>query len=95
VTEEVRRARVVVDGRVQGVFFRDSCRRQAAAAGLSGWVANRSDGRVEAVFQGAPAAVERLVEWCRHGPPRAVVTAVHVTDEEPDPDLSELTFRIR
>ena len=90
---QVRRARVVIDGRVQGVFFRDSCRREAAAAGVSGWVSNRPDGRVEAVFQGAPDAVARMVEWCRRGPPRALVTAIQVTDEDPDPAQSG--FRIR
>jgi acylphosphatase len=93
VTEAVRRARVVVEGRVQGVWFRESCRREAVAAGVSGWVGNRSDGRVEAVFQGAPDAVARLIDWCRHGPARAVVTALQVTEEEPGPD--EPGFRAR
>lgn len=86
----------MVDGRVQGVFFRDSCRREAAAAGVSGWVANRPDGRVEAVFQGPPAAVARMVDWCRHGPPRALVTALQVIDEPADPDDPGGTgFRVR
>jgi acylphosphatase len=93
VTAQLRRARVVIDGRVQGVFFRDSCRREAAAAGVSGWVANRPDGRVEAVFQGSPDAVAQMVEWCRHGPPRALVTAIQVTDEDAVP--AESGFRIR
>ena len=75
------RRRVVVEGRVQGVFFRDSCRREAAAAGTSGWARNLGDGRVEVVVEGSPAAVERMVAWCRTGPRQAVVTAVHVTDE--------------
>lgn len=96
---QVRRARVVIDGRVQGVFFRDACRREAAAAGVTGWVANRADGRVEAVFQGTPEGVARMVEWCRHGPPHATVTAIHVTDEPPDPgdpgDAAGTGFRIR
>lgn len=78
---EVVRRRVVVDGRVQGVFFRDSCRREAAAAGVAGWVRNLHDGRVEVVAEGARAAVERLVAWCRRGPSRAVVTAVQVHEE--------------
>ena len=77
------RRRVVVSGRVQGVFFRDSCRREAVAAGVAGWVRNRRDGRVEAVFEGSPGAVERLVAWCRAGPPRAHVDALEVHDEEP------------
>lgn len=85
------RRRVVVDGRVQGVFFRDSCQREASIAGVGGWVRNRDDGRVEAVFEGDAAAVERLVAWCRHGPPRAVVTSVSVTDEPP---VGERGFRV-
>jgi acylphosphatase len=81
----------VVDGRVQGVFFRDSCRREAVAAGVGGWVRNLPDGRVEAAFEGPTDAVERLVEWCRVGPPRATVTAVETYTEEP---TGEDTFRI-
>lgn len=77
------RRRVVVDGRVQGVFFRDTCRRQAVAAQVDGWVRNLSDGRVEAVLEGAPHDVQRLVDWCRLGPPRARVTRVEVHVEEP------------
>ena len=77
------RRRVIVSGRVQGVFFRDTCRRQADAAGVAGWVANRSDGRVEAVFEGNPRAVQQLVAWCGTGPPRAQVDDVEVVDEEP------------
>lgn len=86
------RRRVVVDGRVQGVFFRDSCRREAVAAGVGGWVRNLPDGRVEAAFEGPSEAVERLVEWCRVGPPRATVTAVETSTEEP---TGEEAFRIR
>lgn len=77
----VVRRRVVVDGRVQGVFFRDSCRRVAAAEGVAGWVRNLDDGRVEAVLEGPADSVERVVAWCREGPPHALVTAVRVTHE--------------
>jgi acylphosphatase len=77
------RRRVEVQGRVQGVFFRDSCAREARPRGLSGFVRNRSDGAVEAVFEGDADAVEHMVAWCRHGPPRAVVTAVRVVEEPP------------
>ncbi|MBW3650721.1 MAG: acylphosphatase [Actinobacteria bacterium] len=80
------RRRVVVDGRVQGVFFRETCRREAAAAGVAGWVANRSDGKVEAVFEGPVEAVDRLVEWCRRGPRSARVADVTVRDETPRGD---------
>ncbi|CAA9276310.1 MAG: Acylphosphate phosphohydrolase, putative [uncultured Acidimicrobiales bacterium] len=74
-------ARVTVEGRVQGVFFRDSCARRARAEGVAGWVRNRADGRVEAWFEGPPQAVENLVAWCRQGPPHATVTRVDVTAE--------------
>lgn len=81
---ELVRRRVVVEGRVQGVFFRDSCRRQAAGAGVAGWARNLDDGRVEVVAEGPPDAVERLVAWCRSGPPRALVTRAKVAAEEPE-----------
>jgi acylphosphatase len=79
----VVRRRVVARGHVQGVFFRDTVRRRAAAAGVAGWVANRSDGAVEAVFEGPPDAVAELVELCRHGPSRADVTGFECTKEDP------------
>ncbi|MFD7735637.1 acylphosphatase [Kitasatospora phosalacinea] len=78
------RRRVLVSGTVQGVFFRDSCRRAAAEAGVAGWVRNLPDGRVEAVFEGEPAAVDRMVAWMRHGPSRAVVERVEVQEEQPE-----------
>jgi len=77
------RRRVVVRGQVQGVFFRDSTRDAAEREGVAGWVQNRSDGSVEAVFEGDPQAVERLVDWCRSGPSSADVEDVEVTEEEP------------
>ena len=80
----VTRRRVVVHGRVQGVFFRDSARQEAEREGVAGWVANRDDGAVEAVFEGDPDAVERLVEWCRSGPSSAEVEDVEATEEEPE-----------
>jgi acylphosphatase len=78
------RRRVVVHGRVQGVFFRDSTRRLAQQHRVSGWVANRWDGSVEAVFEGDEAAVERLVDFCRKGPRGAEVDSVDVREEEPE-----------
>ena len=78
------RRRVVVDGRVQGVFFRDSCRREAVREGVAGWARNLEDGRVEVVAEGWPDAVDRLVSWCRSGPRQALVTGVEVTDEQPE-----------
>lgn len=76
-------ARVVVGGVVQGVFFRDGCAREARSHGVSGWVRNRADGRVEAWLEGDPRGVARVVAWCRHGPPRASVESVEVTEERP------------
>lgn len=78
------RVRVVASGRVQGVFFRDSCRRQAIEQGISGWVRNLPDGSVEAVFEGAPDGVEAMVEWARQGPPSASVTGLDVYQETPE-----------
>lgn len=83
---------MVVKGRVQGVFFRQSCRELAVASGVRGWVRNRVDGAVEVRMEGSPGAVDRLVEWCRQGPPHAVVTAV----EEQDRPMEHLRgFAIR
>ena len=73
--------RVVVHGRVQGVFFRASCVQEATGVGARGWVANRPDGAVEALFEGDAAAVEHMVTWCGHGPERAEVRQVDVTEE--------------
>jgi acylphosphatase len=75
--------RVVVHGRVQGVFFRDSCRREARRAGVHGWVRNAPDGTVEALFEGPEEDVERMVEWVRHGPTYARVERVDVVEEQP------------
>lgn len=77
------RVRVFVEGRVQGVWFRDSTWHQADRLGVSGWVRNLPDGRVEAVYEGPPEAVEELLAWTRRGPDRARVTAVHIQDETP------------
>ena len=78
------RRRVVVHGQVQGVFFRDSTRRLAQQRGVAGWVTNRWDGTVEAVFEGEEDAVERLVAFCREGPRGAQVESVEVAEEEPE-----------
>jgi acylphosphatase len=73
------RVHVEVTGRVQGVWFRDSCQERARAERVGGWVRNRADGAVEAEFEGPSAPVERMVAWCRTGPPRARVDTVDVT----------------
>jgi acylphosphatase len=90
-SERVRR-RVVVRGYVQGVFFRDSCRREANTRRVAGWVTNRRDGAVEAVFEGEDDAVAAMVEWCRRGPRGAEVDAVDETSEEPE-GLSRFEIR--
>ena len=82
-SEWIRR-RVVVHGRVQGVFFRDSTDREARRRGLAGWVRNRDDGTVEAVFEGEADPVETLVAWTREGPGGARVEGVDVSEEEPE-----------
>ena len=86
------RKRVVVEGRVQGVWFRDSCRSQAVSREVKGWVRNRDDGTVEAVFEGSPASVSAMVAWCGIGPPHASVTSVRSFDETV---IGETSFRVR
>ena len=86
------RVRVVVDGRVQGVWYRQSCQREAAEQGVAGWVRNNDDGSVEAVLEGEPEAVSRVLEWMRHGPPQALVTRVETHQEVPK---NERGFAIR
>jgi acylphosphatase len=82
-SEAVRR-RVVVHGHVQGVFFRDSTSREADRRGVAGWVTNRSDGAVEAVFEGPADAVDAMVDFCSSGPRGADVDRVETSDEEPE-----------
>ena len=86
------RRRVIVKGRVQGVFFRQGCQRKAVALGLAGWIRNNHDGTVEAALEGDPDAVERVVSWMRVGPSGAVVTGVRIIDESL---LGEHGFMIR
>ena len=82
-TDDRVRRRVRISGRVQGVGFRESCRREAQALGVAGTVRNLGDGSVEAMLEGAPALVDRMIEWCRHGPRSAVVRHVDVAHEAP------------
>ena len=81
--ETVRR-RLIVHGDVQGVFFRDTARREASAKGVSGWVRNTREGTVEAVLEGEPDAVERVMGFAREGPDRAEVERVETFEEEPE-----------
>jgi acylphosphatase len=83
---------VVVEGQVQGVFYRQGCQRVAVSNRVTGWVRNNRDGSVEAVLEGERDAVERVVAWMRVGPPQALVTSV-VTKEEAPANLSTFTVR--
>jgi len=83
------RAHVYISGRVQGVFFRASTWEEAKRLGLRGYVRNLPDGRVEAVFEGDEEKVRKAIEWCRHGPPLAIVEKVEVEWEEPKGDFDD------
>ncbi|MCX7817215.1 MAG: acylphosphatase [Syntrophales bacterium] len=78
---EMRRVHLFISGRVQGVAFRAYTQEQAYLLGLSGWVRNLRDGRVEAVFEGPKESIEAMIEWCKVGPPGARVVHVEVVDE--------------
>jgi acylphosphatase len=78
------RRRVIAHGDVQGVFFRDTAQDEAARHGVSGWVRNTPDGTVEAVFEGEPEAVERLIGFAREGPAQAQVERLEVIEEQPE-----------
>lgn len=78
------RRRLLVSGRVQGVFYRAACRREAQALGIAGWAKNLDDGRVEVVAEGEAETVAALEAWCRQGPPGALVTSVRSVAETPE-----------
>ncbi len=84
--------RVRVHGRVQGVFFRDACSREAESRGVVGWVSNEPDGTVAAHFEGDEGEVAAMVDWCREGSTRAQVQGVELSDVEPE-GLSDFTAR--
>ncbi|MEW5949160.1 MAG: acylphosphatase [Thermodesulfobacteriota bacterium] len=87
------RAHVIINGRVQGVFFRYSTQQEATRLGLKGWVKNRSDGQVEAVFEGDEPTVEKMLKWCHQGPPHAVVNRVDVTWEDYNGEFDGFNIR--
>jgi acylphosphatase len=89
---EVVRRRLRVTGRVQGVWFRESCREVADRLGVAGSVRNRADGSVEVLVEGPSQEVAALVAWCREGPPAADVTEVEVAEERPE---GLVGFRVR
>jgi acylphosphatase len=90
--DELVRRRVKVHGRVQGVFFRDSTRERAEAYGVAGWAQNMPDGSVEAVLEGEPDAIERVMRFLQSGPSHADVEHIEVTEEEPE-GLSGFSIR--
>lgn len=88
-----KRVKVIVRGDVQGVGFRAGCQREAEAAGLRGWVHNKWDGSVEALFEGPEESVDRLIRWCHRGPRMADVESVQFSEtDEPAPPSP---FRVR
>jgi acylphosphatase len=89
---EVKRLRVTVTGRVQGVFFRDSCRQEARRLNVAGWVANEPDGSVLVEVEGPADRVDALVDWCREGPPHARVDRVWTSPTTPEGDTG---FKVR
>ncbi|MEM9515564.1 MAG: acylphosphatase [Actinomycetota bacterium] len=89
--DTVIRCRVIVRGRVQGVFYRDSCRQMAQRLGVYGWVRNLPDGTVEFAAEGRRSDVEMLLTWARQGPPRAAVTRLELHDESV---RGETSFRV-
>ena len=82
------RAHVYISGRVQGVFFRAFTSEKAMQLGLTGWVKNLSDGRVEAIFEGEEEKIEEVIARCREGPPHSVVRNVDVRWEKPTEEFS-------
>ena len=86
------RAHVFVSGRVQGVFFRSSARARALDLGVTGWVKNLGDGRVELVAEGPRERVEELIRWCGEGPPGSLVRDVGVSWEEEEDDFHEFSI---
>ena len=88
-----KRVHVVVYGQVQGVFFRETTRRKAAALGVTGWVRNRPEGSVEAVFEGEPRLVDELVAWCHRGPIGAEVDDVDAVEVPSQADLHSFEVR--
>ena len=76
------RAHVLVSGKVQGVFFRSSTKDKAEELGISGWVRNLADGRVEAVLEGEKEDLDKMLEWCRKGPEYARVTGIEIIEED-------------
>ena len=88
-----RAVHLLISGRVQGVWYRASTRDEAVRLGLTGWVRNLPDGRVEAFAQGPPERVQALIDWCWKGPPMARVDEVTVEERDPEPGLGSFEVR--
>jgi len=90
---EIARLHIVIEGIVQGVFYRASTIEESSKLGLTGWVKNCSDGRVEAVFEGEIDKIEQIVEWCKKGPPGAVVSNVETVLERATGEYDSFTIK--
>ncbi|MDH3359781.1 MAG: acylphosphatase [Desulfobulbaceae bacterium] len=84
---------IIVEGRVQGVFYRASTKEEASRLGLTGWVRNRPEGSVEAIIEGDPEQISKMIGWLHKGPPHATVTRVRVTNEESNNNHIDFTIR--
>ena len=90
---EIARLHIIIEGIVQGVFFRASTIEESSKLGLTGWVKNCSDGRVEAVFEGEIDKIEQIIEWCKKGPPGAVVSNVETVLERATGEYDSFTIK--
>ena len=90
---EITRLHIVIEGIVQGVFYRASTIEESSKLGLTGWVMNCSDGRVEAVFEGEIDKIEQIIEWCKKGPPGAVVSNVETVLERATGEYDSFTIK--
>ncbi len=87
------RVHIILSGRVQGVLFRSRTKHEADIVGVKGWICNRNDDRVEAVFEGEEAAVKKMIEFCKHGPPGAKVVKINITWEDYTGEFSGFEIR--
>ena len=92
-SEQIKRVRVRIEGRVQGVFFRAYTQEEGERLGLQGWVRNRPDGSVEAAIEGEASQVDQMIQWCHRGSPMSQVTRVEVTEEEPQGESGVFSIR--
>ena len=89
----MKRLHVHISGRVQGVFFRAETQHAAVGFNLNGWVRNMADGRVEALLEGEGKSVDKMLEWCRKGPPAAQVENVSITEEPYTGEFNNFTIK--